>query len=305
MSDLGWLGVYVFSSMIVLADKDGIVNMDERSLFKQIGLDEPFGEHDAGELFPKFLEVVSKLCQADDFSNIEKHSGRRLIPLSEIEDIDENRGWFIVNYDYYRRKGSTDERNEYTRGYMAAMRKLTSKSSKINNVSNGKQELEKVSKVSYTDTDTDTNNINPPTPLKRGRVVRNEKYSPEFETFWQLYPKRVGKPKAYASFQKQNPKIEDLKKALAWQMKSEQWQKDGGQFIPHAATWINQRRWEDEPDVKLSQIALVQEPEEKCTICRNNTGLVYSAKHAGMVVAECKHGKLKKLSGSSARDIPS
>jgi len=28
---------------------------------------------------------------------------------------------------------------------------------------------------------------------------------------------------------------------------SEQWQRDGGQFIPHPATWLNGRRWEDQP----------------------------------------------------------
>ena len=27
---------------------------------------------------------------------------------------------------------------------------------------------------------------------------------------------------------------------------SEQWQKDGGQFIPHPRTWLNQGRWKDE-----------------------------------------------------------
>jgi hypothetical protein len=28
---------------------------------------------------------------------------------------------------------------------------------------------------------------------------------------------------------------------------TEQWQKEGGQFIPYPATFLNQRRWEDEP----------------------------------------------------------
>ena len=28
--------------------------------------------------------------------------------------------------------------------------------------------------------------------------------------------------------------------------KTEDWMKDGGQYIPHAATWLNGRRWEDE-----------------------------------------------------------
>ena len=27
---------------------------------------------------------------------------------------------------------------------------------------------------------------------------------------------------------------------------SEQWQKDGGQFIPHPRTWLHQGRWKDE-----------------------------------------------------------
>lgn len=34
--------------------------------------------------------------------------------------------------------------------------------------------------------------------------------------------------------------------ALERQGKSDQWRRDGGQYIPHAATWLNGRRWEDE-----------------------------------------------------------
>lgn len=34
--------------------------------------------------------------------------------------------------------------------------------------------------------------------------------------------------------------------ALEIQKRSEQWQKAKGQYIPHASTWLNGRRWEDE-----------------------------------------------------------
>ena len=34
--------------------------------------------------------------------------------------------------------------------------------------------------------------------------------------------------------------------ALEAQKKSSQWTKDNGQFIPHAATWLNGKRWEDQ-----------------------------------------------------------
>ena len=34
--------------------------------------------------------------------------------------------------------------------------------------------------------------------------------------------------------------------AIAKQKLSDQWTKEGGQFIPHPATWLNGKRWEDE-----------------------------------------------------------
>jgi hypothetical protein len=33
--------------------------------------------------------------------------------------------------------------------------------------------------------------------------------------------------------------------AIRSQSASDQWRKDGGQYIPNPATWIRQRRWED------------------------------------------------------------
>jgi hypothetical protein len=35
-------------------------------------------------------------------------------------------------------------------------------------------------------------------------------------------------------------------RALSWQRAQDQWTKDGGQYIPNPATWLNQKRWEDE-----------------------------------------------------------
>jgi hypothetical protein len=33
--------------------------------------------------------------------------------------------------------------------------------------------------------------------------------------------------------------------AVAEHKRSAQWSKDNGQYIPHAATWLNGKRWED------------------------------------------------------------
>ena len=38
-------------------------------------------------------------------------------------------------------------------------------------------------------------------------------------------------------------------RALKRQLRSEEWQRNIG--IPYASTWINKRRWEDEPRVPL------------------------------------------------------
>jgi hypothetical protein len=40
--------------------------------------------------------------------------------------------------------------------------------------------------------------------------------------------------------------LEVLLDAIEKHKQSAQWQKDGGQYIPHPATWLNQQRWEDE-----------------------------------------------------------
>ena len=70
-----------------------------------------------------------------------------------------------------------------------------------------------------------------------------------FENFWKIYPKKVGKGAAKKSFEKINPPQELFEKMLTaidrWK-KSQAWKKDGGQYIPYPATWLNQGRWDDE-----------------------------------------------------------
>ena len=52
--------------------------------------------------------------------------------------------------------------------------------------------------------------------------------------------------------------------AIAEQEKSEQWQKEGGQFVPNPATWLNQGRWDDEiRDIKHTETAYDQVEELK------------------------------------------
>lgn len=70
-----------------------------------------------------------------------------------------------------------------------------------------------------------------------------------FDRFWKAYPRKIAKPTAERSWKALHLTETDVDKVLAgldeWKG-SEQWERDGGRFIPHPATFLNQRRWEDE-----------------------------------------------------------
>lgn len=74
-----------------------------------------------------------------------------------------------------------------------------------------------------------------------------------FDEFWARYPRKVGKPAALRSWKTatKGPR-ENRERVLgglvSWTLA---WEAAGTetQFIPHATTWLNQRRWEDEPGV--------------------------------------------------------
>lgn len=71
----------------------------------------------------------------------------------------------------------------------------------------------------------------------------------DFEAFWSLYPRKVGKgaaEKAYAKAVKLT--TPDVLSEAAQALAAERNGKDP-QYTPHPATWLNQRRWEDvKPD---------------------------------------------------------
>lgn len=80
---------------------------------------------------------------------------------------------------------------------------------------------------------------------------RNTDILPLFDRFWGAYPRKVSKADARKAFAKLNPDtelVEAMLRALDWQKRLPEWTKDGGQFIPYPATWLNARRWEDEPE---------------------------------------------------------
>lgn len=87
------------------------------------------------------------------------------------------------------------------------------------------------------------------TPAPQGASARanNSACDNDFELFWQAYPKHQAKETARKAFSKLRAPPDLLGRiltAITEQQQGEQWQRG---IIPHAATWLNGRRWADEP----------------------------------------------------------
>lgn len=73
-----------------------------------------------------------------------------------------------------------------------------------------------------------------------------------FKEFWRCYPRKVGKGAAEKAWDKIKPNkalLPQILSALDQQKEREQWQRDNGRYIPNPATWLNQKRWEDDIDM--------------------------------------------------------
>jgi hypothetical protein len=69
----------------------------------------------------------------------------------------------------------------------------------------------------------------------------------EFNQFWNAYPRHEGKQDAWKAWtQAKLPPVETILGALAWQREQARWLEDNRRFVPHPATYLNHRRWEDE-----------------------------------------------------------
>ena len=72
---------------------------------------------------------------------------------------------------------------------------------------------------------------------------------PGFAEFWSVYPNKKAKQDAVKAWSKLKPGEllqASILKAVRLQSQGEDWIKEGGRFIPHAATWLNGKRWTDE-----------------------------------------------------------
>jgi len=103
--------------------------------------------------------------------------------------------------------------------------------------------------VPETDTETDTE-----TEIKKIKEKRKPSHSlllAEFPEFWNVYPRKAGKGAAEKAWLKATRSVDASKILVA--LRGFKFSLDP-EFIPHPATWLNQKRYEDfiQPEAKVS-----------------------------------------------------
>jgi hypothetical protein len=102
------------------------------------------------------------------------------------------------------------------------------------------------------------------------------KGDPRFEQFWALYPatRRMNKTKTAEVFARRVETVRDwmtILRVLPLQIASAQWT-EHPRFIPHATTYLNGRRWEDDPRVYAAAPPTAAELEVAHRIRKNARG---------------------------------
>lgn len=96
---------------------------------------------------------------------------------------------------------------------------------------------------------------NPPISPQGGRKATfSSDLTESFAGFWQAYPRKVAKPRALSAWRQLKPDAqlcERIRTGLAHHQS--EWTRHGTTLdkIPHPATWIHDRRWEDERQTHL------------------------------------------------------
>ena len=138
----------------------------------------------------------------------------------------------LVNLGYIKRE-SFDGRRRKLKSCFSFFKRQTYK--------NYKADLKKVDAIN-----TSINTSNKDTPRKSAKTV----FTDGFDDFWAEYPRPVAKQKAREAWAKVKPDEGVRESILAdvRRRKAGEWKDIEERYIPHPSTYLNQRRWEDEPE---------------------------------------------------------
>jgi hypothetical protein len=139
----------------------------------------------------------------------------------------------------------------------------------------GKEELSNIIRtlgdwVEYCDSELLATSAQPATPeteteaegeTEKEKNTKKKKagYGEDFERFWKAYPRKKAKGQAHRAWTKtkgNRPPLAELLEIVTRQANSPDWLRDGGQYIPYPATWLNGASWDDEDTLDPCAVAM-------------------------------------------------
>lgn len=93
-----------------------------------------------------------------------------------------------------------------------------------------------------------THSPQPPINCGRKSAVSYAAIQFALEKFWAAYPRKQNKVDVERAFVEVHAEdnLGDILKALEWQCRSDDWNRDGGRFIPTPANYLRDHRWLDQ-----------------------------------------------------------
>lgn len=227
---------HIFMDLLVLADRDGIVDMTPQAIARTINVP-----------LDLLLSTLSTLSLPDPDSRSPGEDGRRIVLLDEHRTW----GWRIVNFESYHQLRDEDSRREYQRNYQRERRAAKRVASlDVNGASSPVNTCQHLSTPStHIDTDIDTDKKQILSDPKTDRTA----YSDAFLAFWNEYPKtgrtRSGRPEAWRAWKKNGCEAldEEIGTSLAAWKLSKKWTDNQGEFVEGVHRWIYRRPWETDP----------------------------------------------------------
>lgn len=200
-----------------------ILYIEHKEIFKMLT------DEEAGKL----IKVIFEYEDTGQVDGLDKSLMLAFFPIKNT--LDRNR-------EKYNNVVERNKRNIEKRWEKENTKNTTGKTGKKENTKNTDNEHEHDNE--YVN---DNNNIYGQST--RSKPGQSTDWENKFNEFYSLYPKKVKKQQVKKWFEKVKPSNElfsSIMDSLEQFRASADWQKDGGQFIPHPSTWLNQSRWEDE-----------------------------------------------------------
>lgn len=224
--------VFALWGYVIAHAVDGQVELNPRQLAPTLGIS-----------LEEVQEALNYLLAEDPESRSKEHGGCRLVRVGQFS-------YEVPTHKKYRSIRNEEERREYNR---EAKRKERARKAE-SNVNAPVNDLSAVSAQAVSSIQKQIQEKPMSKSVKKPTVSDDG-----FDLLWKACAKRVGKAAARKAWEKARksgslPSVEQVVEKLVELQASEEWTKDGRQYQPHLATWLNRGGWDDEVGPELPDL---------------------------------------------------